>query len=146
MHKIAKQVAHENAGSHIVLENLNGIRRRGKVRGRRMRRRLNSWNFARLQALIEYKARLNGSTVEYVNPRNTSRVCSRCGCTIGRFDWFCQNCGLDRHVNAARNILARSKHRMWRGIGSAEGSLMRLASPDEQYSHDDVNERENPTY
>lgn len=142
MHKLAKQVATENASRHIVLEDLNGIRQHGRVRGRRMRRRLNSWNFAKLQALIEYKARLNGCTVEYVNPWNTSRICSRCGGTIGRFDWFCQNCSLDRHVNAARNILARSKHRMWRGIGSAESSLMRLTLPDEQYSYGDVNERE----
>jgi len=142
MHKIAKQVAAENVNCHIVLENLKGIRQRGRVHGRRTRRRLNSWNFAKLQALVEYKAKLSGSTVEYVNPWNTSRVCSRCGGIISRFDGFCQNCGLDRHVNAARNILARSKHRMWRDIGSAEGSLMRLTLPDEQYSYSNVNERE----
>ncbi len=146
MHKISKQIALETAGCHIVFENLNGIRQRGRIRGRRMKRRLNSWNFARLQALIEYKAKLNGSSVEYVNPWNTSRICSRCGGIIDRFDWFCQNCGLDRHVNAARNILARSKHRMWRVIGSAEGSLMRLTPPDEQYSYGRVDEREKTEY
>lgn len=134
MHTIAKKVATEYAGYHMVLENLTGIRQSNSIRGRRIGRRLNSWNFDKLQTLIDYKMRLMNGTVEYVNPYNTSRVCSSCNSIIEGKNTTCSSCGLDRHVNAARNILARSRFpKMWRGIGSAEGSLMRLVLSNEQW-------------
>jgi putative transposase len=144
MHKTAKKVAEECQGYHIVFEDLRDIRHSRVIYGKRLRRRLNSWNFAKLQELIDYKARLRGSTVEYVNPRNTTRWCSGCGKMIVRRLRSCGNCGLDRHVNAAQNILSRSLvyHRMWRDTGSAECSLMRLTPPNEPPGYGDVNERD----
>jgi putative transposase len=73
---------------------------------RMLKRRLNSWSFRKLQNFIEYKAVWNGVKVVKANPRNTSRVCAVCGCTM-------QNpkaktlecCGIDRHVNACLNLL-----------------------------------------
>ena len=42
-------------------------------------RRLHSWNFARLQFYIDYKARLEDLPVEYVDPKGTSSLCPVCG-------------------------------------------------------------------
>jgi putative transposase len=40
---------------------------------------LHSWNFRKLQFHIEYKAKLEGLPVVYVNPRGTSSLCPICG-------------------------------------------------------------------
>jgi len=46
---------------------------------RMLNRRLHSWNFRRLQFYIEYKARLEGLPVVYINPKGTSSLCPVCG-------------------------------------------------------------------
>jgi len=79
-HKIAKMVV-DFAKEHkagIIMEDLRGIRRRIKY-SRALNRRLHSWNFRKLQFYIEYKAKLNGIPVIYVDPRNTSSLCPICG-------------------------------------------------------------------
>lgn len=112
-HRIAKELIkiakHRRSG--IAIENLKGLRRR-KV-GRRHRKRLHKWAYRDLISKIVYKAKLNGVPIKFVDPRNTSRTCSRCGYTGGRVNgrWFkCPKCGfqLDRDLNAARNIARRA--------------------------------------
>jgi putative transposase len=69
---------------------------------------LNSWSFHQLQQFIEYKARLHGVEVAYVDPHATSKRCSRCGHTGNRHSkqFKCPHCGHVDHadVNAAFNI------------------------------------------
>ena len=60
---------------------------------------------------IEYKATLDGITVEIVDPKYTSQRCSACG-TIDKknrrsqFQYVCKSCGHDTHAdyNAACNL------------------------------------------
>jgi putative transposase len=58
-----------------------------------------------------YKAESAGRVCVLVDPRNTSKMCSRCGCIIeiplSERAFNCPHCGLtlDRDVNAAINIL-----------------------------------------
>lgn len=72
--------------------------------------RLNRANFRKSQFLIDYKGRWNNIPIEYVNPKNTSRTCSRCGHINGSLKekriLECKNCGLkiDRDLNASLNI------------------------------------------
>lgn len=68
-----------------------------------------------LKTQLAYKSEHAGRQFEVVNERNTSRVCSSCGCASGPSglrqlvvrQWVCSECGAshDRDVNAARNIL-----------------------------------------
>lgn len=87
----------------IRMEKLEGIRRR-KIRKRDFGRSLHSWSFYRLQRFIAYKARLSGIRVEWVNPKDTSRTCPRCGyCALENRSgiWFCcQKCGYRGHADA----------------------------------------------
>lgn len=106
-HRTSKKivsVAGEN-GMGIKLEMLKGIRNARS--GKRFRYSLNSWNFYQLQQMIEYKARLLGIPVEYVDPHDTSRKCSRCGLIGHRSGkYFECSCGHVEHadVNASFNI------------------------------------------
>jgi putative transposase len=70
------------------------------------------WN--QLMILTKYKAEYAGKFVEFVNARNTSQNCSRCGNSATKDlsvrVHSCPFCGLvlDRDHNAAINILKRS--------------------------------------
>ena len=79
-HNISKKLVAKalDTGRAIVLENLKGIRAQTTVR-KAQRRRHNSWSFNQLQQFVEYKAKLAGVPVVYVNPRGTSHTCPRCG-------------------------------------------------------------------
>src|ERR1700722_6049415 len=74
-----------------------------------------------LKTQLQYKGQQAGRSVEIVSERNTTRVCSSCGCASGPSglrqlvvrQWVCSECGVkhDRDVNAAKNILAGSRCR-----------------------------------
>jgi putative transposase len=109
-HRISKRIVQEakNNGMGIKLEYLRGIRTAGSSRN--FRYSLNSWSFYQLERMIEYKARLLGVPVVYVDPYHTSKECSRCGLIGNRSgkSFKCQ-CGHVDHadVNASFNIALR---------------------------------------
>lgn len=73
---VAAAVAHNV--SVIKLEQLQNIRSATRT-SRKNNHSLHTWSFYRLAQFIEYKARLAGITVEYVNPAYTSQTCPVCG-------------------------------------------------------------------
>lgn len=87
----------------IRMEKLEGIRRK-KTRKRDFGRSLHSWSFYRLQRFIAYKARLSGIRVEWVNPKDTSRTCPRCGHCASEnrsgIRFRCRKCGYQGHADA----------------------------------------------
>ena len=111
-HKISREIVDiaKGEGNGIKLEKLGGIRKRAKS-SRSFRYSLHSWSFYQLQEMIEYKAKLLGVPIEYVNPYHTSKECSRCG-SIGNRNgksFKCPECGHVDHAdsNAAFNIAMR---------------------------------------
>lgn len=115
-HCISKQLVKKAKGTQrgIALEDLTGIRNRVTVR-KSQRRLLHSWTFSDLRLKIVYKGQRYGVPVVYVDPRNTSRECSVCGCVDKRnrpsqSKFLCISCGHAAHadINAARNISGRA--------------------------------------
>ena len=80
-HKISKRLIAKATGTAraIALENLSGIRTRTTVK-KAQRSRMHGWGFDQLRQFIAYKALAAGvPLLPLVDPRNSSRTCSRCG-------------------------------------------------------------------
>ena len=80
-HKISRGIidfAIKNNVSIIRLEKLTNIRNTART-SRKNEKNLHTWSFYRLAQFIEYKAKLCGIAVEYVNPKYTSQTCPDCG-------------------------------------------------------------------
>lgn len=114
-HVIAKQlVAHaKDTKAALVLEELTHMRTRVTVR-KGQRNKHSSWSFAQLRALVTYKALLAGIAVLFVDPRNTSRGCAKCGYVDKRnrrsqAQFSCIRCGHTTNAdhNAAKNLATR---------------------------------------
>ena len=80
-HKLSHDIV-ETAVAHnvktIKLERLANIRSTTRT-SRKNNHSLHTWSFYRLAQYIEYKAKLAGIKVEYVNPAYTSQTCPVCG-------------------------------------------------------------------
>lgn len=107
-HKLSRGIVNyclkNNCG--IALERLKGIRPK-KGKGKKLNGLLHSWSFFRLQTFIQYKAKLAGVPVVFVDPSYTSQACSRCGEIGNRKEkTFKCSCGHVDHAdaNAAFNI------------------------------------------
>ena len=113
-HKVSRELVTmaKDQNAALVFEDLTGIRNTKKNR-RSFRYSLHSWSFYQLQQFVEYKAKLLGVPVLYVNPAYTSQDCSRCGARGHRNgkQFVCPVCGHVNHadVNAAFNIAQRQK-------------------------------------
>jgi putative transposase len=114
-HKISRKIVDiaVKSSSGIKLEDLTGIRENKKQK-RSFRYALHSWSFYQLQMFVEYKAKLNGVKIAYIDPAYTSQSCSRCGLIGNRNGkMFKCSCGHVDHadVNAAFNIGRSTKER-----------------------------------
>lgn len=117
-HRIAKNLVNKAKaqGSALALENLKGIRNRTEKTVRKSQRATHSgWSFFELRSFVEYKAKLQGVPVYFVDPRNTSRECSACGYTDkanrkSQSEFVCVNCHYSTNAdyNASKVIRSRA--------------------------------------
>jgi len=111
-HKVSRKIVNtaKDTGKGIKLEDLTGIRN-SKKNTKTFRYAKHSWSFYQLQMFIEYKAKLLGVDVAYVDPAYTSQSCSRCGLIGNRNkkSFECPECGHVDHAdsNAGFNIAMR---------------------------------------
>lgn len=107
--KVSRKIvdAAKSSDKGIKLELLEGIRKTAR-QVRSFRYALHSWSFYQLERMIEYKAKLLGVPVAYVDPAYTSQTCSRCGQIGDRNgkNFKCSSCGHveDTDANASFNI------------------------------------------
>ncbi|TCI22323.1 transposase [Exiguobacterium sp. SL-10] len=99
-HKISRKIvefAKVNDVSVIRLEKLTKLRQTART-SRKNTKNLHTWSFYRLSKYIEYKAKLDGIKIEYVNPAYTSQMCPSCGKKNKAKDrvYSC-SCGLKKH-------------------------------------------------
>lgn len=108
-HKLSHDIV-ETAAAHnvkvIKLEQLTNIRSTTR-KSRKNNHSLHTWSFYRLVKFIEYKAKLAGISVEFVNPAYTSQRCPICGSLHHADDrsYTCK-CGfrIHRDILGAMNI------------------------------------------
>jgi IS605 OrfB family transposase len=108
-HKFSRKIA--NTYQNIVIGNVSSL----KLVKSRLAIAVLDTGWGMLKQMLLYKGKNAGRSVQVVNERNTTRVCSSCGALTGPSglrqlavrQWVCVNCGgsHDRDVNAARNIL-----------------------------------------
>jgi IS605 OrfB family transposase len=112
-HVISKHIIRNlESGNVVVLEDLTDIRKNTKQRGKKQRRKHHAWSYAQLRGFLDYKSADKGCKVVAVDPRNTSRRCSKCGHIaknnrVSQSVFCCKGCGfeLNADLNAARNIM-----------------------------------------
>lgn len=113
-HKISRDIVKEAVAHNIKvikLEQLSNIRSTTR-KSRKNNHSLHTWSFYRLAQFIEYKAKLAGISVEYVNPAYTSQRCPVCGSIHHASDrhYECE-CGYRQHrdVVGAINICSSTE-------------------------------------
>jgi putative transposase len=109
LHKFSRKLV--NQYQHIVIGDVSST----KLAKTRMAKSVLDSGWGMLKVQLQYKGQQAGRCVEVVNEKNTTRVCSSCGCASGPSglrqlevrEWTCHECGVahDRDINAARNIL-----------------------------------------
>ena len=114
-HKMSRAIVNDAKAkgvSLIKLECLDNIRSTTRT-SRKNNHSLHTWSFYRLMNFIEYKAKLAGIEVLYVNPAYTSQRCPVCGSKnhAEDRDYKC-DCGYHTHrdIVGARNICESSQY------------------------------------
>jgi len=100
-HKISTKLVEvaKKQNAVLVLEDLKGIRQTKKKKS--FHYSLNSWSFYQQQQFIDYKAKLLGVPIIYIDPRFTSQECSKCGLIGERKDKiFKCSCGHVEHADS----------------------------------------------
>ncbi|MGC8571225.1 MAG: RNA-guided endonuclease InsQ/TnpB family protein [Caldivirga sp.] len=97
----------------VVMEDIRARQLIGRS-NRVLRRRLMDVGFSELRRILEWQMIKYGKEFRLVNPRDTSRTCSRCGYVVKELKlsdrvFKCPRCGLtiDRDLNASINILRK---------------------------------------
>ena len=110
-HKVSKYIVDlaikNNCGS-VQMENLSGFSEQ------QTEKFLKNWTYHDLQEKIRYKCEEKGIKFILIDPKYTSKRCSRCGCIDDnnrdcknkQAKFKCVNCGFEENadINAARNI------------------------------------------
>ncbi len=115
LHKTTKQFVEwclKHEVSHVVMGDVEGVQRNTKKkRKKKTNQKLSNWSFGKLYALLEYKLKAKGITIEKVDESYTSQTCPVCGNRkkSNNRNYRCK-CGYKEHrdIHGARNILTKT--------------------------------------
>jgi len=106
LHKISHVIT--KSYSLIAVEKLNI---NNMIKNNWLAKNINDASWNTFVQMLSYKAVICGGQLVKVNPRNTSKTCSKCGIItempLGKREFLCPNCGFvcHRDLNASINIL-----------------------------------------
>jgi putative transposase len=122
-------------GDTLALEDLTGIRDRCRHHAAQ-RGLFHRWSFHQLGTFLHYKAERKGVLIVSVDPRNSSRTCSRCGhCAKSnrksQSHFVCQSCGyaVNADYNAAHNLCQRGISSLVRLMSASQSQPSAIATP-----------------
>lgn len=98
----------------IVFEDLIGIRKSSRKKGKKLRSSIHRWPYAMFFFFVDYKAKAKGINVEYVDPKFTSQSCPYCGYVNKRnrngIQFCCKSCQYKDNADriGAKNLVLRS--------------------------------------
>lgn len=111
-HALTKKIinfALQNNCGKIYIEDLSTLRKKEMEESNEYKKLI--WVPSKFRELLSYKAAEAGIELVLINPRNTSRRCSKCGYISkenrkSQKDFICQQCGckINADYNGARNI------------------------------------------
>ena len=107
-HKLSRKLVSENTVIVFSKDNHKAI-------SKKFGKSVASSSHGQLRSMLAYKSRIGGTEYIEVNPANSTKTCSACGCLSGPTglaglsvrQWECAECGIsrDRDINAAVNTL-----------------------------------------
>ena len=106
LHKASRRIVDEYYVVYVEDLNIGNM-----VKNRHLAKSISDASWGRFIRMIAYKEEESGGQLVFVNPRNTSQLCSQCGKMVEKSlserMHKCPHCGLvmDRDLNASRNIL-----------------------------------------
>ena len=110
LHKLSRSLVNENQVIYVEDLNIKAMMK-SKETNAKLKDSISDVSWYKLFQFLVYKAEETGRHIEFVNPRNTSKRCSKCGfinkeVILGIKHWTCPECGChhDRDKNAAKNI------------------------------------------
>lgn len=134
LHKASYLIAHTLVARTVVVGDLSQrqmVTKQHIERNKYLNRSVfNDWGLYTFLQMLDYKCRLYGKDLVFIDERNTSKMCSGCGflqaMPLYKRTYHCENCGLvlDRDENSAINILTRFLAR----LGPHMGDPMRCAA------------------
>ena len=136
----------------VCMEDLNI---KGMVKNHKLAKAISGAGWYGFKIKLTHKLQESGGILLNVNPRNTSKTCSECGClhegkmSLDIRTWTCLDCGTthDRDANAARNIKAIAMDEINR-VGTTQiyacgdasgGDLVQTKSSNVSLKHENLN-------
>ncbi len=117
LHKASHLIAHRMVERTVVVGDLSQrqmVIKEQQERNKHLNRAVfNDWGAYTFTQMLAYKCQRYGKDLVFVDERNTSKTCSRCGhlqsMPLWKRTYRCVECGLvkDRDENSAVNILTR---------------------------------------
>ena len=119
LHKLSRSIINENQVIYVEDLNIKAMMK-SKETNAKLKDSISDVSWYKLFQFLVYKAEEAGRHIEFVNPKNTSKKCSKCGfinkeIVLGVEKWTCPECGChhDRDKNAAKNIFRRGHKQLY---------------------------------